>query len=262
MSVTTAVLIVTVTGVLCAVLLVVAAKFMHVAEDPRVGEVTAALAGANCGACGYAGCADYAKAIVENGAPINLCTPGGATSLANVSAIMGVEGGALEKLKAVVICQGDNEKAKSKYAYEGVKSCAAASGLFGGDKACPFGCLGYGDCVLACKFDAIHVENGVAKVDQAKCTGCKACATVCPKKIIIMQKASDQPVVLCKNTFKGAVVRTQCTVGCIACTRCVRECPVNAIYMEDNLAHIDHEKCINCGKCIEVCPTHCIKAII
>lgn len=261
MGIGTAVLIVTMTGFLLAVILVIAAKVMYVAEDPRIGEVNAVLPGANCGACGFAGCADYAKGIVEEGAPVNLCIPGGANCAAAVATVMGVEAGDVDAQKAVVICQGTCEAAKTKYEYTGVASCAACAGLFGGDNACSFGCLGYGDCVNVCKFDAIKVIDGVAVVNQAKCTGCKACVNACPKAVIIMQNASTKPVVLCNNKEKGAVVRKECSAGCIACTLCAKNCPVDAITIANNLAYIDHEICIDCGKCVEVCPTKAIKAV-
>ena len=161
MSIVTAVAVVTVIGLLGAAILVVAAHFMHVEEDPRVGEVLGVLPGANCGACGYAGCADYAKAIVE-GAPVNKCVPGGAKCAAAAAAIMGVEAGEVVKRKAIVACQGSYDHTQDKYEYEGIESCAACAALYSGRAACEYGCLGYGDCVKACKFDAITVSNGLA----------------------------------------------------------------------------------------------------
>ncbi len=261
MSIVTAVLSVTVIGLIAAIILVAAAKIMYVEEDERIGEVTEILPGANCGACGYAGCADYAKAIVEAGEVANLCTPGGAAVAAEVAKYMGVDAGDVQVKKAVVICQGTHENAKEKFAYEGVQTCEACASLFGGKNMCTYGCLGFGDCVKACIYDAIHIVDGIAVVDQVKCTGCTACATACPKNTIIMQAASPKPVVLCHNHEKGAVARKACTAACIACTRCVKECPVEAIHMDDNLAVIDHEKCIDCGKCVAVCPTKAIQPI-
>ena len=146
MSIVTAVAVVTVIGLLGAAILVVAAHFMHVEEDPRVGEVLGVLPGANCGACGYAGCADYAKAIVE-GAPVNKCVPGGAKCAAAAAAIMGVEAGEVVKRKAIVACQGSYDHTQDKYEYEGIESCAACAALYSGRAACEYGCLGYGDCV-------------------------------------------------------------------------------------------------------------------
>ena len=159
MNIALAIAIVTVAGLLGSVILVLAAKFMAVEEDPRIGEVTSCLPGANCGACGYAGCADYAKAIVEGGAPVNKCVPGGAKAAADVAAVMGVEAGATAAVRATVRCQGKPGVCTQIFDYHGVSSCAAAAALYGGPKACAYGCLGLGDCVKACKFDAIHVVD-------------------------------------------------------------------------------------------------------
>ena len=207
MSIAIAVALVTVLGLIGAGILVLAAKFMHVEEDPRVGQVQACLPGANCGACGYAGCADYAKAIVE-GAPVNKCVPGGAAAAQGAAAVMGVDAGATAIVNAVVGCQGANDICKRQYEYEGVSSCRAAHALFAGPYACPYGCLGFGDCEAVCQFDAIHVTNGLAKVDTAKCTGCGMCKDACPQKIIWMHSSNDKPVVLCANHDPQPVVNS------------------------------------------------------
>ena len=220
MSIVLAIAIVSVIGLVGAAILVVAAKYMTVEEDPRVGQVTEALPGANCGACGYAGCADYAKAIVSGEAEVGRCVPGGQKSADAVAAIMGVEAGTAVKMKAVVLCQGSYEHTTDKYDYQGVKSCAASAALYGGSSACPYGCLGYGDCVKACKFDAIHVENGLSRVDPDKCTGCGECAKACPKHIISVRPVSANPIVLCANEDRGALTHKECT--CLLYTsRCV-----------------------------------------
>ncbi|MEG1932249.1 MAG: RnfABCDGE type electron transport complex subunit B, partial [Pygmaiobacter sp.] len=157
MSITLAIIIVTVIGLIGAAILVVAAKFMTVEEDERIGIVAAALPAANCGACGYAGCSDYAKAIVEDGAPVNRCVPGGQKAADAVAAVMGVEAASSTPMRATVMCQGSQENCKTKFEYHGIQSCAAAAGFYGGPSACQYGCLGYGDCVAACKFDAIKI---------------------------------------------------------------------------------------------------------
>ena len=257
MSIVTAAVVVTVIGLLGAAILVVAAHFFHVEEDERVGKVLECLPGANCGACGYAGCADYAKAIVA-GAPVNKCVPGGAASAQGAAAVMGVEAGEVVKRKAIVACQGSYEHTSDKYAYEGIESCAACAALYKGRSACEFGCLGYGDCQQACKFDAIIVSNGLARVNPEKCPGCGACAEACPKHIIEVRPESEKPMVLCANRDRGALTRKACTAGCIGCMKCQKACPVEAIKVVDNVAHIDVDKCIGCRKCVNECPVHAI----
>lgn len=257
MSVATAVIVVTVIGLLGAAILVIAAHFMHVEEDERIGQVQAALPGANCGACGYAGCADYAKAIVE-GAPVNKCVPGGEKAAKAAAAVMGVEAGAVVKRMAVVRCQGSYDHTEDKYQYEGIESCSACAALYGGRATCAFGCMGYGDCARACKFDAILVSNGLARVNPEKCTGCGACEQACPKHIIEVREQSEKPVVLCANHDRGALTRKACSAGCIGCMRCEKNCEAGAITVTDNVAHIDVEKCTGCRKCVSNCPVHAI----
>lgn len=257
MSIGIAIALVTVIGLLGAGILVLAAKFMSVEEDPRVGQVLECLPGANCGACGYAGCADYAKAIVE-GAPVNKCVPGGAKTAAAAAAVMGVEAGETCVVNAVVACQGSDDICHKKYDYQGISSCAAASALSGGPYACPYGCIGLGDCVKACKFDAITVKDGLAHVDPAKCTGCGACRDVCPQKVIWMYDSKHKPVVMCANHEKGGITNKECKLGCIACMKCEKTCPEGAIKVTNFVARIDYSKCTGCGACVEVCPKHVI----
>ena len=173
-SIAFAVIVLVVLGLAGGIILVLASKFMAVYEDPRIAQITECLAGANCGGCGYAGCADYAKAIVENGAPTNKCAPGGAKATEAVNAIMGTESASGPALHAVVNCNGGNGNCGTRFEYHGIPTCAAAAAIAGGPSACAFGCLGYGDCTRACQFDAIHVVNGSAVVDREKCTGCSA----------------------------------------------------------------------------------------
>jgi len=254
-----AILIVTVIGIVGAVILVVASIFMNVPVDERVEKITEALPGANCGACGCAGCADYAKTIVEDGNAVNKCIPGGAKCAEAIGEIMGVAAGAMEMVKAVVTCSGTCEKTGKRYEFQGLQSCQAVKGFYGGDGLCQYSCLGYGDCVRACAFDAIHVKDGVAVVDREKCTGCGACAEVCPSLVIsIVPEHKRKPVVLCRSKDKGGVTRKLCTAGCIGCTKCAKICPVDAIVMEDNLATIDQAKCIGCQKCVKECPVQVI----
>ena len=250
-----AVLIVTVIGLIGAVILVAASIFMYVPVDERVEQITGCLPGANCGACGCAGCADYAKTIVEDGNAVNKCVPGGAKVAGEIAAIMGVEAGASVPMKAVVACSGTCGKTGKRFEFEGLHSCQAVKGLYGGDGDCKFGCLGYGDCVSVCAFDAIHVVDGVALVDREKCTGCGACAKACPNAIIsIIPEHKRKPVVLCQNKDKGAETRKACTAGCIGCMKCAKACPKEAITVENNVAYIDQSKCVGCQLCVKECP--------
>ena len=257
MSIVTAAVVVTVIGLLGAAILVVAAHFFHVEEDERVGKVLECLPGANCGACGYAGCADYAEAIVA-GAPVNKCVPGGA-ACPGAAAVMGVEAGEVVKRKAIVACQDSYEHHQRQVRLRGASKAARPARPC--TKAAPpagFGCLGYGDCQKACKFDAIIVSNGLARVNPEKCTGCGACAEACPKHIIEVRPESEKPMVLCANRDRGALTRKACTAGCIGCMKCQKACPVEAIKVVDNVAHIDVDKCIGCRKCVNECPVHAI----
>ena len=249
-----AIIIVTVIGLIGAVILVAASIFMYVPVDERVEKITGVLAGANCGACGCAGCADYAKTIVEDGNAINKCTPGGAACAAAIAEIMGVEAGSAEKMVAHVYCCGGDKNAKKKYNYDGLKTCDAANKVAGTPMACPSACLGYGSCVAACKFDAIHVVDGVAVVDTDKCVACGACAAACPKGLIDMVPAKQMVFIKCNNTQKGTDTRTACDIGCIGCTLCAKKCPKEAITITNFLAKIDYSKCVNCGLCATVCP--------
>ncbi|MEG0090971.1 MAG: RnfABCDGE type electron transport complex subunit B [Oscillospiraceae bacterium] len=258
MEILTTVLIVAVTGFIAGAVLVIASKFMYVYEDERIGLVSGCLPGANCGACGYAGCADYAKAIVEKGAATNLCVPGGKNAVEDVSKVMGVEAVAATPKKAVVACQGYTCNTGTKFDYQGISTCAAASKLFAGPSDCAYGCLGFGDCVNVCPFDAIKIVDGAARVIQEKCTGCGACAKACPKLIISIMNESENPVVLCHNADKGAQTRKVCSTGCIGCMKCTKVCPTGAITVANNLATIDQSLCSGCMQCVSECP---VKAI-
>lgn len=250
--------------VICAValgagiLLTVAEKVFAVQTDPKANEVRDALPGINCGACGYVGCDEYAKAVA-GGEATNLCIPGGSSVVVSLNSIMGQSVSGERKIEmARVQCQGDCNRAKNKYQYTGIQTCAAASQLHDGQKSCAFGCLGLGDCVKACPFDAIDIVNDIAVIDEKKCMSCRKCVPACPKKLISMVDQKVRYTVLCQSTDKAVDVRRACTTGCIACTRCVKACPVDAIRMKGALAYIDDSLCINCGACAKACPTNAI----
>ena len=254
-----AIIIVGAIGIIAGVGLTVAGSLMAVPVDERIGRVREALPGANCGACGFSGCDGYAKAIVEDGAACNLCAPGGQDVAAAVGDIMGSDAVAADSMTAVVRCNGNSENCRKKYEYAGLTTCAAVSMLDGGDKDCPYACLGYGDCQRACPLGAINVVGGVAVIDREKCTACKTCVAVCPRGIItMMPKDAKKAVTICSNKHPGALSRKECSVSCIGCKMCERACKFDAIHVENNLSHVDMDKCVGCGACVKVCPTKCL----
>jgi len=243
-------------GLLCGSLLLVASKFFSVTLDPRVGDLIQMLPGANCGACGFAGCAQYAKELVGGGASLGVCRVVVEKNLAAIASILGVENPKAEKFVAVLRCQGEDGVARKSAEYAGLKSCRAAALSFGGDKDCSYGCLGFGDCVEVCAFQAIRKgEKGLVVIDPEKCVGCGKCIEECPKGMLLLIPASSKLYVACLSRDKGKKVMQICKKGCIACKKCEKACPVEAIRVEDNLARIDVEKCTNCGLCVEACPT-------
>ena len=248
-------------GIVGALLLYVASKKFEVHEDPRIGQVQEVLPGANCGGCGYAGCAGFAGACVKaDSLDGMLCPVGGAPVMAKIATILGKEASSAEPKVAVVRCNGTCAARPRTNKFDGVKSCAVASSLYGGETNCSFGCLGYGDCVKACNFDAIHInpETGLAEVDEDKCTACGACVKACPKNVIELRKKgpkSRRIFVSCVNKDKGAIARKACAVACIGCGKCVSLCPTGAIAAGDEL-HTDPHKCIRCCACVKGCPQH------
>lgn len=246
-------------GFVCAAILSFASKVFYVPVDETVTLIRAELPGANCGDCGYAGCDDYANALGEDHSlSCSKCPVGGPAVAEKIAQILGVDAGSTEKQVAVVRCNGTKEAAKTIMEYDGVKTCAAAKQFFGGLSACPYGCIGLGDCEAACEFDAIHVCDGVAVVNRDNCVACGACAKVCPNSVINIQSAKNLVVVQCKSEAKGADTRKACSNGCIGCKKCEKTCKFDAIHVENNVAHIDPEKCKNCGLCAKECPTGAI----
>lgn len=235
-----------------------ASKVFEVKVDERVGQVREMLPGANCGACGFSGCDGLAEAIVKGEAKPDRCPVGGAATAEAISRFMGIDAGTVVAKEARVMCNGTCENVESRYTYFGIDDCHSANALASGMNACRYGCLGLGSCRKACPFDAIVIEDGVAKILSEKCTGCGVCVAECPKRIIHMVPATAGHTVFCSNLDKGAVSRKNCRVACIACRKCEKACPSSAITVENNLAVIDPGKCIDCGECAKVCPQHCI----
>ena len=249
------VVLLAVLGILIGILLGVAGKVFAVETDERVEKVRECLPGNNCGGCGYPGCDGLAEAIVAGDAPVNGCPVGGAPVAGKIAEILGVDAGSSEKQVAFVKCAGTCEKANQDYEYTGVQDCAAMAFVpNGGPKSCNYGCLGFGNCVKACPFDAIHVVDGVAVVDKDACKACGKCVAACPKHLIELLPVSAKHIVQCSSKDKGKDVMKACSVGCIACHLCEKNCPSDAVHVVDNVAYIDQEKCTKCGLCAEKCP--------
>ena len=258
-------------GLVFGLILAIASKVFYVKTDPRLEKLVDALPGANCGGCGYAGCAAYAQAVLEGKAPVGGCVSGGNEVARAMAEIMGVKAEEVQRKVALVRCAGyhgiDEEGkptgSKQKGVYEGIPDCLAATKVAGrGPLICKYGCLGFGNCTKVCQYDAIHIVKGVAKVDPEKCVGCMACAQVCPRELIVPVDYGSFAVVACASKAKGAVTIRGCTAGCIGCGLCMKICPEKAIHVEKNLAVIDYKKCTNCGLCATVCPKHLIASSI
>jgi len=230
-----------------------AGRVFSVKVDPKVEKIYELLPHGNCGACGFPGCEAFANAIVENPSLAETCTSSSQEAREEIGIILGVEVSAKNEVKAQLFCRG-GINSKDAYEYNGIESCAAASLLMGGPKSCKYGCLGFGDCVEACPFNAISMTSyGYPKIDREKCTGCGICVETCPKSLFRLMDKND-PLIACSSQDKGALVSKYCSTGCIVCRRCVKACEPGAISMENNLAMIDYEKCTQCYKCVEVCP--------
>jgi Na+-translocating ferredoxin:NAD+ oxidoreductase subunit B len=257
-------------GLVSAVVLYFVAQKFKVIEDPRIGIVEESLPAANCGGCGYAGCRNFAEALVRKAEDEKTieglnCPVGGAEVMNKVAAILELQASDTVQLIAVVRCNGSLTNAPSKVKYDGPATCAFAHNLYAGTSGCAYGCLGLGDCVAACNFDAISMdaETGLPVVND-KCNACGACVKACPRNIIELRekgKKDRRIYVCCVNKEKGGPARKNCSVACIGCGKCVEVCPYEAITMENNLAYIDFSKCRLCRKCAPVCPTDAIHEI-
>jgi Na+-translocating ferredoxin:NAD+ oxidoreductase RNF subunit RnfB len=248
-------------SLLAGVLLALISRFFGVEEDETVKAVRACLPGANCGACGYKGCDDYASALAEGKAKANLCIPGGEDTAKALGEALGIQVEAAASQKAYVHCNGNCEATSKTAAYDGISSCRAASMLYGGPDACKYGCMGLGDCAAACPANAICLKDGIAHVDTSLCIGCGACVAACPKHIISMVPQDTRVTVMCSSKDRGADARKACSNACIGCKKCEKNCPAQAITVANNLATIDYTKCTGCGACVEGCPTGCLKKV-
>ncbi|MBI4652010.1 RnfABCDGE type electron transport complex subunit B [Candidatus Desantisbacteria bacterium] len=225
--------------------------------DPRKELLLKILPGVNCGACGFAGCGNYADKLAagEILSP-NLCVPGSDAVAREIAKILGIdEVSCKNPCKAVIICGGGSKEAVKQFEYDGVYTCKGANLIAGGNKVCKYGCIGFGDCTRVCPFDAIHMSNNGLPVVNNKCNGCGKCINECPKKVLTLVDNKHFVNILCHSNDKGVLVRKICTKGCIGCMKCVKACPTQAIEYENFLAKINYTKCNNCGECIKVCPT-------
>jgi len=244
-------------GVVFGVGLFYASRIFHVEVDPRVEQVLGSLPGANCGACGQPGCGGFARAVVHGSADLAGCAVGGCEVAKRIGAILGKDVGETARKVAVLHCAG--REVKDRFRYEGPRDCVAASLIQGGPKACSYGCIGYGTCASACPFGAIEMVDGLPVVDEDTCTSCGICVAACPKKLFDLRDVRIRVHVRCRSRDKGAFVRKVCAVGCIACKKCEKACPYDAIHVKDNLAEIDPAKCTSCGECVKVCPMKTIE---
>jgi Na+-translocating ferredoxin:NAD+ oxidoreductase RNF subunit RnfB len=243
-------------GFLFGFLLALADKFFGIELDPRIHKVEDILPKGQCGACGFAGCAAYAEAVVtDKYVSPGLCRPGGKDLAKLIARITGKEPETIEGVKAYVMCQGTPDKA---FIYKDELDCASAALLFGGDSVCPYSCLGYGTCIGVCPFGAISSRGSKIIIDHNKCTGCGMCASACPKHVIQMIPEDTNVVLLCVSEDKGSRVKQICSIGCIGCGICSKGCKEKAIKIEDNIAKIDYKKCTQCThiSCLDKkCPT-------
>jgi len=268
-----AVLTLGIIALIAAVILYVCSKRFAVKEDPRVSQIAEILPQANCGGCGFPGCSGMADALVKGADAGSIeglsCPVGGAELMTKVADLLGMAVANSAPKVAVIKCNGCFANRPRTCEYDGLRTCTAINATGAGETACGYGCLGCGDCVKACAFDAIHInpETGLPEVDEEKCTSCGACAKACPRHIIeirlkgkVIKNTARRVYVSCVNKDKGPAANKACKVSCIACGKCQKVCKFDAITIENNVAYIDYNKCKACGMCVRECPKHAIHA--
>ncbi len=246
-------------GALFGCALGLAGKFFYVKEDKRKEKILEILPGTNCGGCGYAGCADYADALLGSDRNCARCPIAKAEGAKAIAEIMGVKRVVFREMVAHIRCHGTHDFANRKYIYYGMNDCEAASRLLGGYMTCQYGCLGFGNCVKKCPENAISIQNGVAVVDRDLCNGCRICLTACPKNVIEMIPKDSRVLINCASKDKGAKTRVACNIGCIGCKSCEKNCPEGAISVKGNVSVIDYDRCVGCRICAENCPRNIIE---
>ena len=258
------VLTLSVLGVLLAVVLYFVAQKFKVEEDPRIDDVEKMLPGANCGGCGFAGCRAMSEALVKNDDIDSLyCPVAGGDVMKSIAAYLGKSAADKAPMVATMLCGGTCQKRPKVNHYDGALSCAVVNTFYVGESGCAFGCIGYGDCVQACKFGAmtLNTETGLVEIDPDKCTACGACVKTCPKSLIELRKKWPKNraiYVACRSKNRGSVVMKACKAGCIGCGKCAKVCPFGAITIDSYLAYINPDKCKLCRKCVNECPTGAI----
>jgi len=246
-------------GLIFGVGLTIVSKRFAVQADPRLERIHGLLPGANCGACGTAGCFGFAEAILSGKVKIDACRVANDEAKEEIAKVLGRKLIKVMESVAVLHCNGGN-KVKDKFLYQGIEDCVAANLVLGGQKECVFGCLGFGTCVKVCPFGAIRMlDDGLPIVDRNKCKACNKCVQICPKKLFSLMPQAAKVYVACNSYDLGKETKAVCPVGCIACRKCEQVCPVDAIHVIDNLAVIDYNKCTSCGECVKACPMKTIQ---
>lgn len=249
-------------GLIAAILLNLAAKKFYVKEDARKLEIEELLPGANCGACGYSGCQAFAQACCKTTSLEGFYCPGaGPEGMQKIAEILGLTAEDKQPEVAFIRCNGKCEYRHKRNRYEGIKSCAFEATQYSDVEDCAYGCLGCGDCVSVCPYDAIKINDisTLPEVDLEKCVGCGKCMDACPRQLIELIKRKELYVwVACRNRDKGALAMKECEVSCIGCGKCIRVCPTHSIGVKEFVAHIDQNICTSCQECVEVCPRHSI----